>query len=322
MQLRVRLDRQLRNVCLIFRVLRLVAEPGPAPPPGPSGYLQKPIGPQQRTGHTQATPVTCSVDLTGPLSPLPNPLCSFLNLLSRPLKHPSRTSGYHRGVHHRCRHIECAAHAVVGQVAGAGCDSGVGLRVGLWVYCRDGSLWQICNYQYYGPILPIQAYYQIPRTDVNNCLSPYWEKAALFLLRRGLSLYVYIYIYKFTYVFICLFIYMSVESYIYTCRAQINVSLSGDCLYVCVCVRVRLRRSIAGKPQSLLLCDVPSNVGNGAFYSAQHGLLAPALELAAQSLDFGSELSFNHMVGCENYGPLLGPLNTRCRITLGTQPKL
>ena len=26
MQLRVRLDRQLRNVCLIFRVLRLVAE--------------------------------------------------------------------------------------------------------------------------------------------------------------------------------------------------------------------------------------------------------------------------------------------------------
>ena len=30
MQLRVRLDRQLRNVCLIFRVLRLVAEAGPA----------------------------------------------------------------------------------------------------------------------------------------------------------------------------------------------------------------------------------------------------------------------------------------------------
>ena len=27
MQLRVRLDRQLRNVCLIFRVLRLVAKP-------------------------------------------------------------------------------------------------------------------------------------------------------------------------------------------------------------------------------------------------------------------------------------------------------
>ena len=33
MQLRVRLDRQLRNVCLIFRVLRLVAKPLHAPGP-------------------------------------------------------------------------------------------------------------------------------------------------------------------------------------------------------------------------------------------------------------------------------------------------
>ena len=24
-----------------------------------------------------------------------------------------------------------------------------------------------------------------------------------------------------------------------------------------------------------------------------------------------------HMGGCQNYGPLLGPLNTRCRIILG-----
>ena len=42
MQLRVRLDRQLRNVCLIFRVLRLVAEALAAPPldaPAPCACL-------------------------------------------------------------------------------------------------------------------------------------------------------------------------------------------------------------------------------------------------------------------------------------------
>ena len=28
-----------------------------------------------------------------------------------------------------------------------------------------------------------------------------------------------------------------------------------------------------------------------------------------------------HLGGCQNYGPLLGPLNTRCRIILRTQKK-
>ena len=31
------------------------------------------------------------------------------------------------------------------------------------------------------------------------------------------------------------------------------------------------------------------------------------------------EAQWRHMGGCQNYGPLLDPLNTRCRIILGTQ---
>ena len=33
----------------------------------------------------------------------------------------------------------------------------------------------------------------------------------------------------------------------------------------------------------------------------------------------GKPLGKKYMGGCQNYGPLLGPLNTRCRIILGTQ---
>ena len=43
MQLRVRLDRQLRNVCLIFRVLRLVAEALALHPPGCACTLCLPL---------------------------------------------------------------------------------------------------------------------------------------------------------------------------------------------------------------------------------------------------------------------------------------
>ena len=43
MQLRVRLDRHLRNVCLIFRVLRLVAEALALHPPGCACTLCLPL---------------------------------------------------------------------------------------------------------------------------------------------------------------------------------------------------------------------------------------------------------------------------------------
>ena len=33
----------------------------------------------------------------------------------------------------------------------------------------------------------------------------------------------------------------------------------------------------------------------------------------------GVSVRQEHMGGCQNYGPLLGPLNTRCRIILRTQ---
>ena len=41
------------------------------------------------------------------------------------------------------------------------------------------------------------------------------------------------------------------------------------------------------------------------------------MELRSTSYaEFGT---YCHIGGCQNHGPLLGPLNTRCRITLGTQ---
>ena len=60
MQLRVRLDRQLRNVCLIFRVLRLVAKPlhpwTPfAPPPEPLEYTA-----ESRDGTGSQHDIQCS----------------------------------------------------------------------------------------------------------------------------------------------------------------------------------------------------------------------------------------------------------------------
>ena len=127
----------------------------------------------------------------------------------------------------------------------------------------------------------------------NLCLQYRCPSAGVY---RRILIYLYIYICIYVHIYICIYVYLCTQ-YTHTC-ACLNAYDVCMCTFTCrfLCVYAYIRHA-CGVILGWIISRSPGDAGNGS------PATAPML----------------HMGGCQNYGPLWGPLNTKCRIVFRIQ---